>query len=78
MKNRLYQGSLLSPPLWQMQSQTLSPRVTVEVPRQLRLQARRYRKWLASSSPIRIHIEDDVHAGEVGCRKIELDINVYE
>ena len=53
-----------------MQSQRPSPRVIVEVPRQWWLQAWRIRNAFASSSPIRIQIEDDVHAGEVGCRRL--------
>ena len=47
----------------------------VEVPRRVQLQARRKKNGFASSSPIWIQIEDDVHAGEEGCRKIEPDIN---
>ena len=47
----------------------------VEVPRRVQLQARRKKNGFASSSPIWIQIEDDVHAGEEGCRKTEPDIN---
>ena len=44
-----------------------------EVPRQGRLQARRKRNGFASSSPIRIQIEDDIHVDIEGRRTIEAE-----
>ena len=67
-----YQVSLLSPPLWQTQSQTPSPRGMGEVPRECWLQARRKRNRFASSSPIQN--EEDVHADQEAWKKINADI----
>ena len=61
------QGSLLSLPLWQTQSQTPSPRGMGEVPRECWLQARRKRNRFASSSPIQN--EDDVLADKVAGKR---------